>query len=91
MKSLPDGSTRRRAKTTRVTGVTRKIKQLRDEGRLWRLVPWRVGEGGQRGARWIGEHVDTQTGIKRDLMKRLAEKKESAEKNEKEDAQRSNF
>jgi hypothetical protein len=57
----------------KTVGVTRTLKQLRDEGRLSRIVPTRAGTDGSRGFRWIGEHADSGEPTRHDLLRRLAE------------------
>ena len=42
----------------KVTGVTRALKQLRDEGRILRILPCRSGDRTARGFRWVGENAD---------------------------------
>ena len=59
----------------KTTGVTRALKQLHDEGRLTRLMPYRASGGNRvRGLRWVGEHCDSMAAMKMDLGHRLAEK-----------------
>ncbi len=55
-------------------GVTTTLKQLRDEGKLWRLVYCRSGSSKQRGFRWIGEHATEDRPTQWDLSQRLAQK-----------------
>jgi len=58
----------------RTAGVVRALRQLRNERRLWRLLPYRAGGSGKRGFRWIGEHRTVDTPIDFTIRKRLAEK-----------------
>lgn len=60
--------------TRKVTGVTRTLKQLRDEERVWRLVHDRAGEAGERGFRWVGRRSDAEQPTKMDLRCRIAAK-----------------
>ncbi|NLS92477.1 MAG: hypothetical protein GXX96_09965 [Planctomycetaceae bacterium] len=55
-------------------GVTTALKQLRDEGKLWRIVYYRAGGSGKRGFRWIGEHAPADQPTLWDIGRRLSEK-----------------
>ena len=59
----------------KTTGVTRALRQLRDEGRIHHLVYDRVGKQGERGFRWVGEHSDSVAPTRFDLRHRLQEKR----------------
>lgn len=63
----------------KAVGVTRAIKQLQDEGRIWRLTYYRGGKGGERGTRWVGEHADASEPTQWDLAYRIAKRQESGE------------
>jgi hypothetical protein len=58
----------------KVTGVTRALKQLRDEHRTHRIVYSRSGDRTARGFRWVGEHADAIDVTHYDIRARLAEK-----------------
>ena len=58
----------------KVTGVTRALKQLHDEGRVHRLVPCRSSDRTARGFRWVGEHADAVDVTHYDIRSRLAAK-----------------
>lgn len=55
----------------KTSGVTRTLKQLRDERTIWRLQPYRDGHNGERGFRWTGEHADISEPTFYDIRKRL--------------------
>jgi len=64
----------------KVAGVTRTLKQLRDEERVTRIIPSRAGQlGGERGFRWVGQYADASDPTKFDIRHRMAEKRESRE------------
>lgn len=58
----------------KTTGVTRTLKQLHDERTIWRIQPARANGTGERGFRWIGEHVAAMEPTSYDLRKRLADR-----------------
>ncbi|MHC4403111.1 MAG: hypothetical protein ACYTG0_25905 [Planctomycetota bacterium] len=58
----------------KVTGAIRTLRQMKDEGRVWRLVYTRTKKN--RGVRWVGPHSTTEDFTEYDLAKRLAKKKE---------------
>ena len=60
----------------KTVGVTRILKQMRDEEKLWRIVYYRRGGSGSRGFRWIGEHALDCYPTIWDLGERLAKKTE---------------
>jgi hypothetical protein len=66
----------------KVTGVTRSLKQLKNEGRLWKITPARESSGGKRGFRWIGEHANSADQTKYGLGKRLEKKLSAAKKDQ---------
>jgi hypothetical protein len=58
----------------KVTGATRALKQLHEEGRAHRIVYSRASGGTGRGFRWVGEHADASDVTHYDIRERLAEK-----------------
>ncbi|MFC1597404.1 primase-helicase zinc-binding domain-containing protein [Planctomycetota bacterium] len=75
----------------KVTGVTRTLKQMKDEGRQSRLVPTRAGPKGERGFRWVGEHAGVTDATHYDIRKRLAEKRQAREASEDTEAENGGF
>ncbi|NQT36339.1 MAG: hypothetical protein HQ581_02555 [Planctomycetes bacterium] len=66
----------------KTAGVTRTLKQLRDEKRLWRLSPYRMGGSGERGFRWTGERADVSAAIAVDIRQRIARKSKERQDSE---------
>jgi len=58
----------------KVTGATRALKQLHDEGRAARIVYSRASGGAGRGFRWVGEYADASDVTHYDIRERLAAK-----------------
>jgi phage/plasmid primase-like uncharacterized protein len=60
--------------TKKVTGVTRTLKQLHDEGRVCHLLVCRNSDRTARGFRWVGERADAADVTHYDIRERLAAK-----------------
>lgn len=63
----------------KVSGVTRSLKQFRDEGRITRIVQYRDGSTGERGFRFVGDHADAGAATKYDIRRRIAEKQQNTQ------------
>ncbi|HUT13280.1 MAG TPA: hypothetical protein VMY42_22525 [Thermoguttaceae bacterium] len=61
----------------KTTTVTQKLRQLHDEKKVWKIVPYRVGHAG-KGFRWVGEHAAGGDVTHYDLKVRLAKKNENS-------------
>jgi len=66
----------------KVASVSRTLKQMRDEKRLRRLSPHRMGGSGERGFRWVGERTDASAAIALDIRQRIARKSEGRQDSE---------
>ena len=66
----------------KVSGVTRTLKQLRDEGRISRIIQCRAGAMGERGFRWVGEHVGADEPTQHDIRRRMAKKRDGGQDRE---------
>ena len=62
----------------KTVGASRAIRQMHDEKKIWRIVPYRLDKA--RGCRWVGEHAAGGDVTHYDLMARIAKKKSETEK-----------
>ena len=58
----------------KVTGASRALRQLHNEGRAHRIIEARAGGTGARGFRWVGEFAGETDPTRYDLDCRLAKK-----------------
>ena len=60
----------------KVTGASRRLKQMINEGRLHHLQEAKHPESRKRGFRWVGEHADIAARVKLDVHHRIKLSKE---------------